>query len=91
MRILFTQLQAGAPDRTLMSDGLSAYFTDQLVADFSTSLGPLGKPESIVQMRADRRGGLTQRIFRVRLAGQATRVSTFFAPDGKSEQCIVYP
>lgn len=91
VRTLFTQLQAGAPDRKLMSEGLSAHFNDQAVADFVASLGSMGKLESIVEMRADRRGGLVRRMFRVKIAGKSMRVSTYFTRDGKLDQFIVYP
>ena len=91
VRALFAQLQAGTPDRSVMSAGLSAYFSDQAVADFAASLGPMGKMESIVEMRSDRRGGLVYRIFRVKLAGKTLRVSSYFTPDGKLDQFLVYP
>ncbi|MBB2485791.1 beta-lactamase family protein [Mitsuaria sp. WAJ17] len=91
VRALFTQLQAGAPDRGLMSEGLSAHFDRQAVADFAESMGPLGKLESLAQMRSERRGGLVRRMFRAKLAGRSVRVSTYFTPDGKVDQLIVYP
>ena len=90
-RALFAQLQAGTPDRSIMTDGLSAYFSAQAVADFATSLKPLGEVQSIVELRANGRGGLTARLFRVKTAGRTIRVSTYFTPDGKLDQFIVYP
>lgn len=91
VRALFVQLQAGQPDRSMMSDGLRAYFSEQAVADFAASLKPLGAVESIVEARADRRGGLIYRFFRIKTAGGSVRVSTYFTSDGKLDQFIVFP
>jgi len=91
VRALFLQLQAGNPDRSMMSEGLSGHFSDQVVADFAASLKPMGEVESIVETRADRRGGLVYRFFLIKTAGGAVRVPTYFTPDGKLDQFIVYP
>jgi CubicO group peptidase (beta-lactamase class C family) len=91
VRALFVQLQAGHPDRSMISDGLSRHFSDQVVADFAASLKPLGEVESIVESRSDRRGGLVYRFFRIKTAGGGVRVPTYFTPDGKLDQFIVYP
>jgi CubicO group peptidase (beta-lactamase class C family) len=90
-RTLFVQLQAGTPDRSMMSEGLNAYFSAQVIEDFATSLKTLGEVQSIVELRANSRGGLTARLFRVKTAGRTIRVSTYFTPDGKLDQFIVYP
>ena len=91
VRALFAQLQAGHPDRSVMSDGLNAYFSAQAVADFAASLKPLGEVESIIESRSDRRGGLVYRFFRIKTAGGTVRVPTYFTPDGKLDQFLVYP
>lgn len=91
VRVLFTQLQAGQPDRSMMSDGLSSYFSEQAVADFAASLKPLGEVESIVETRSLHRGGLVFRFFRIKAGGKSVRVATYFTPDGKLDQFIVYP
>jgi hypothetical protein len=91
VRALFVQLQAGQPDRSMMSEGLSGHFSDQVVADFAASLKPMGEVESIVETRTNRRGGLVYRFFRIQTAGGTLRVPTYFTPDGKLDQFIVYP
>jgi len=91
IRALFVQLQAGHPDRSILSDGLNAHFSEQVVADFTASLKPLGEVQSIVESRSDRRGGLVYRFFRINTAGGTVRVPTYFTPDGKLDQFIVYP
>ncbi len=91
VRTLFVQLQAGQLDRNMMSDGLSEHFSAQVVADFAATLKPLGEVESIVETRTDRRGGLVYRFFRIKTAGGTVRVPSYFTPDGKLDQFIVYP
>lgn len=91
VRALFTQLQAGHPDRSVMSDGLSSYFSPQVVADFAASLKPMGEVESIAETRSERRGGLVYRFYRIKTAGGTARVPAYFTPEGKLDQFIVYP
>lgn len=90
-RDLFLQLQAGQPDRSIMSAGLSAYFTEQVIADYATSLKPLGDIESIVEASTNRRGGLIYRHFRIKTAVRTVGAGSYFTPDGKLEQFNVYP
>jgi D-alanyl-D-alanine carboxypeptidase len=91
VRDLFAQLQDGHPDRSMMSEGLSAYFSEQVAADFAASLKPMGKVVSIVETRSDHRGGLAYRFFRIKTADKTVGVSTYFTPDGKLDQFLVYP
>jgi len=91
VRALFAQLQDGHPDRNMMSDELSAYFSEQVVADFAASLKPMGEVVSIVETRSDHRGGLAYRFFRIKTADKTVGVSTYFTPDGKLDQFLVYP
>lgn len=91
VRNLIVQLQTGHPDRGVMSEGLNAYFNEQAVADFTTSLRPLGDVESIVEKRSLHRGGLIYRYFSVKTASKNFGVSTYFTPDGKLDQFIVFP
>ncbi len=90
-RDLFVQLQAGQLDRSVMSDGLSKHFSEQVVADYAASLKPLGDIESIVESRTNRRGGLIYRFFRIKTAVRTVGAATYFTPDGKLEQFNVYP
>jgi len=85
-RTIFEGLQQGAIDRTLLTDNVNAYFSDQALADFSSSLGPLGPPTEFRLTRQTLRGGMTYRGYQVRCGDQSLRVSTFVQPDGKLEQ-----
>jgi len=85
-RGIFEGLQKGTLDRSLFTANGNAYFSDQAIADFASSLGPLGPIKSFVQTYESLRGGMRLRVYRVTLASQAVRVWTFELPDGKLEQ-----
>jgi D-alanyl-D-alanine carboxypeptidase len=91
VRTLFAQLQEGHPDRSMMTDALNVYFSEQVVADFSSSLKPLGSAVTVTQTRADQRGGLVYRFFKIKGADKTVGAATYFTPDGKLDQFIVYP
>lgn len=88
---LFAQLQAGRIDRAQLTEDASFYFTPTAIADFATSLGPLGKPSAIAQTGATSlRGGFEGRRYRVTLPQRALTISTFTDPaTGRIEQFLV--
>jgi D-alanyl-D-alanine carboxypeptidase len=83
---IFADLQHGRIDRSLFSANANAYFSEQALADFAASLGPLGAPESFVANPKGFRGGMVGRSFRIRAGGKSLSLSTFTLPDGKLEQ-----
>ena len=85
-RAIFIGLQRGSIDRSLFTANANAYFSAAALADFASSLGPLGPPTEVVQTRQSLRGGMTFRAFRVRMGGKSVTVTTFTTPDGKLEQ-----
>jgi CubicO group peptidase (beta-lactamase class C family) len=85
-KAIFEGLQHGRIDRSLLTDYTSAYFTEQALADFATSLGPLGAPQEFEQTGQSLRGGMTARQFRIKCAAQTLRLTTFTMPDGTLEQ-----
>jgi D-alanyl-D-alanine carboxypeptidase len=92
-RTLFENFQKGKIDRSLFTPWCNAYFDDQALADFKTSLAPLGPPASVMQTATSLRGGMTFRAFRVTFArsSQVLRITTYTEPDGKLEQYLVIP
>lgn len=90
VRKFFGQLQAGQPDRQLMTGDLRAYFTDDVVSDFAASLGPLGEASSIELANTEERGGMVYRSFRVAAAGRKLRITTYFTHEGLLDQFLVY-
>jgi len=83
---IFAGLQKGTIDRSLFTDNANSYFDEQNLKDFATGLGPLGSPTDFVQVHQELRGGMTLRMYRVRLAQKTLRAWTYEMPDGKLEQ-----
>jgi CubicO group peptidase (beta-lactamase class C family) len=83
---IFDDLQHGRIDRSLLSSNASAYFSEQALADFASSLGPLGAPESFVANPKFLRGGMVGRSYRIRVGGKTLTLTTFTLSDGKLEQ-----
>ncbi len=90
-RKIFAALQEGKLKRDLVTDDLASYFTDRTLADFGSSLGPLGEPSSFTQTSAEERGGMTYRSYRVRMASKSVSISTYVAHDGKFAQFLISP
>jgi CubicO group peptidase (beta-lactamase class C family) len=94
VRALYDQLRAGKPDRTLMTANANFYFTPQRVADFESSLGPLGPETSIDAKRPSYlRGGFVIQPFVVRYPDRTLNLSVFAepGPNGRIEQFLVTP
>ena len=89
VRKLFAQLQAGQPDRKLMSSDLNSYFSDTAVADFAASLQPLGELQQLTESRSEERGGMATRGYRATAGGKQVRINTYFRPDGLIDQFLV--
>ena len=85
-RKIFDGLQHGTIDRSLFTDNANAYFSDQAMKDFASSLGPLGAPTSFTQSSQSLRGGMVLRVFIARFGQRTLRAWTFQMPDGKLEQ-----
>ncbi len=88
-RTIFEGLQHGKIDRALFTANANAYFSEQALADFASSLGPLGTPQEFTQVSQSLRGGMTLRRYRVKFANKTLRAWTFAMPDGKLEQYMV--
>ena len=90
---IFLGLQQGKIDRALFTSNCNAYFSEQALDDFRTSLSPLGTPKALKQADEELRGGMTFRVFNVVWPenGPHLRVTTYTMPDGKLEQYLVEP
>jgi D-alanyl-D-alanine carboxypeptidase len=88
---IYRGLQQSRIDRSLLAPNLSDYFSEQTVADFRDSLGPLGEPLTFKQAAEELRGGMTLRIFRIVYPTRRLSLSTYTYPDGKLEQFLVDP
>lgn len=85
-RNVFEGLQKGNINRALFTANCNAYFDDQAIKDFASSLGPLGRPADFTQTRQELRGGMTLRVYRAVFLSKTLRVWTYEMPDGKLEQ-----
>jgi CubicO group peptidase (beta-lactamase class C family) len=85
-RKIFEGLQRGTVDRSLFTQNANNYLDQAALEDFASGLAPLGTPQEFVQTRQVLRGGMTLRVYRVKLPQQALRVWTYELPDGILEQ-----
>jgi len=92
-KAIFAGLQDGKLDRSLFTPNCNAYFSQQAIDDFASSLKPLGTPISFEQTSSTLRGGMTFRGFRISFSDPAKKleVTTYAMPDGKLEQYLVLP
>ena len=88
---IFNGLADGHIDRTLFTNYCNAYFNQQTLDDFASSLKPLGPPLSFKQTKVEGRGGMTFRVFTVTFPDRNLEVTTYQMPDGKLEQYLVIP
>lgn len=90
-KALFSGLQKGQLDKSLVTDDAIAYFTPQAIADFAASLGPLGEPSSFTESSHQGRGGMMFRGYSIQAGGKRMSLGTFILPDGKFAQYMIDP
>jgi D-alanyl-D-alanine carboxypeptidase len=88
---IFNALADGHIDRALFTNYCNAYFNQQTLDDFASSLKPLGPPLTFKQTKEEGRGGMTFRVFTVTFPDRELKVTTYQMPDGKLEQYLVIP
>ncbi len=88
---IYHGLQQGRIDRALLAPNLSDYFTAEALADFQSSLAPLGEPLTFHETRTELRGGMTFRSFEIVYPGKHLTLTTYTYPDGKLEQYLIAP
>ncbi len=93
VRAEYDALREGRVDRDTLTPNGSAYFDDVALADFRSSLGPLGEPTEFVLERQRLRGGLTAEVFRVRHPTRTLRIVRRAEIGGahRVEQFLVLP
>jgi CubicO group peptidase (beta-lactamase class C family) len=88
---IFEGLQDGTIDRSQFTDNANAYFSEQALKDFASTLGPLGRPKSFVQVHQGLRGGMILRVYIANFGGKALRAWSYEMPDGRLEQYQIAP
>ena len=91
-RTVYDQLRAGRLDRALLTQNANYYFTPQAIADFHSSLAPLGEPTAFEPSgKPVLRGGFVIQGYTVKYPGRTLDLSTFYEPgaSGRIEQFLV--
>jgi CubicO group peptidase (beta-lactamase class C family) len=88
---IYHDLQQRRIDRSLFAPNLSDYFTPEALADFQSSLAPLGEPLTFHQSDEQLRGGMTFHAFQIVYPGKHLTLTTYTYPDGKLEQYLIAP
>ncbi len=86
---LFSGLQNGQVEHSLITSDLESYFSAQTIFDFAASLGPLGKAEDFHEVSQEGRGGMIYRAYRVKTSSRTLNISTYVTLDGKFAQFLV--
>ncbi len=87
---ILSGLETGQIDRALFTADCNDYFNADALADFASSLAPLGAVTHAVKLRSALRGGMTFGLYRVSFSsGSSVIVTVYLMPDGKIEQLLV--
>jgi D-alanyl-D-alanine carboxypeptidase len=90
LQTVLTGLQKGRIDRSLFTADCNFYFDKDALADFQSTLAPMGTVTAVTQQRAALRGGMAFGLYRVAFSGGASiLVTTYRMTDGKIEQLLV--
>lgn len=88
---IYLGLQQGKIDRRILSPNLDAYFSQQALEDFQSSLGPLGQPTAFYLKRTENRGGMVFRVFSISYPDRELELTTYTYPNGLLEQYLITP
>jgi CubicO group peptidase (beta-lactamase class C family) len=83
-------LAEGRLDRSLFTANGNAYFTAEVIADYASSLRPLGNPKNFEMQRSGLRGGFSDRRYRIVFEGKTLTLITRADNDGKLEQYQIF-
>jgi CubicO group peptidase (beta-lactamase class C family) len=90
-RKVFAELRSGTLDRSRLTDNANQYFTEEVLRDFATTLGPLGAPSDFQQNDRHLRGGMTMRGFEIKAGTRTMSLFMRTLPDGRIEQYVIEP
>jgi len=93
-RSVYDQLVAGKLDRSQLTENANYYFTPQAIADYHSSLAPLGPPTSFEpDGKPVLRGGFVIQGYTIKYPNRTLDLSTFYepGPTGRIEQFLVKP
>ena len=90
-RKVFAELRSGTLDRSRLTDNANQYFTEEVLRDFATTLGPLGTLSDFQQNDRHLRGGMTMRGFEIKAGTRTMSLFMRTLPDGRIEQYVIEP
>jgi CubicO group peptidase (beta-lactamase class C family) len=88
-RTIYDGLLKGTINRSLFTPDANAYFSNEVLADYASSLGALGAPGEFSQTAESLRGGMTIRSYRFTAGKLVLSLTTMTRPDGLIDQYIV--
>ena len=90
LKTILNGFQQGKIDRSLFTADTNDYFSADTLADFKSTLAPLGAITNITRGTPHLRGGMTGSSYRVTYSsGTTISVSVYTYPDGKIEQFLI--
>lgn len=90
LQSILNGLQQGNIDRSLFTPDANDYFNPDTLADFKSTLAPLGTIKDVTRTSTHQRGGMTGSVYHVTYSsGTTITVSTYTQPDGKIEQFLI--
>ena len=90
MTAILTGLQTKQIDRSQFTANCNAYFNQDALDDFASTLRPLGAVTHVTRVATRLRGGMSYGVWQVNYAnGTILAVTTYVMPDGKIEQLLV--
>lgn len=87
---LVNQLARGVVDRSLLTPDANSYFSPAVLADYRSSLGPLGAPETLERLQSNRAGGQDASIYRLMWANEWLAAVLRRDPDGRVASFKIY-
>lgn len=88
-RRIYDWLTRGTIDRALFTPAANAYFSAEVLADYTASLAPLGTPSEFTPTGKSLRGGMTIRSYRIRAGDAVMDLTTMTLPDGRLDQYLI--
>jgi len=89
VRGILEGLSKGQVDRSLFTNNMNFYFTDESLRDIKDSITPLGALKSVTRTRESLRGGMTFRAYHAQYEKKTISVTVYLTPDGHYEQFLI--
>jgi CubicO group peptidase (beta-lactamase class C family) len=88
---MLDDLAHGHVDMARLNENAQSYFVPDVLADYRTSLAPLGQPLAVHERLHEDRGGMVFHIWTVSYPARDVTVTTYELPDGRLGQFLIEP